>query len=70
MGGQGEVGGVVGGVVGVVPPVQATPLRVNEGGTGLEPVQLPLKPKLTLAPGARFALQLGPVTSTWAALCA
>ena len=36
-------------VGGVVLPVQVTPLRANDAGAGLLPVQLPLKPKLTAA---------------------
>ncbi|MFJ6164512.1 hypothetical protein ACIQH6_05280 [Micromonospora orduensis] len=52
-------GGVVGGgvVVGVVPPVQATLLRVKLVGAGLlEPFQLALKPNEVLPLVARLAL--------------
>ncbi|TWJ26253.1 hypothetical protein JD76_06434 [Micromonospora endolithica] len=35
-----------GGVVGPVPPLQVTPLMVNEVGFGLLPLQAPLKPML------------------------
>lgn len=45
----GDGGAVVPVGVGVLtPPVQATPLRVNEVGTGLLPVHDPLKPKETV----------------------
>jgi hypothetical protein len=50
------VGGVVAGVVGLVPPVQATPLRLNEVGAELLPVQLPLKPNETVPLAAIAAL--------------
>ena len=43
-----------GGVVGVVPPLQATPLSVNEVGFGLLPLHDPLKPMLVAAPVARL----------------
>jgi hypothetical protein len=35
---------------GVVDPVQVTPLRANDAGVGLLPVQLPLKPMFVDAP--------------------
>ena len=34
----------------VTPPVQVTPFRAKLDGTGLEPFQLPLNPKLALPP--------------------
>nr|BFE71740.1 hypothetical protein GCM10020092_050410 [Actinoplanes digitatis] len=54
----GVVGGVVVGVVGgvVTPPVQVTPLTVNDDGTPLVPVQAPLKPNDVVAPVATAAL--------------
>src|SRR3954447_23522303 len=45
----GVVGAVVGGVVVVVPPVQVTPLSVNEAGAGLAPDHDPMKPTEALA---------------------
>src|SRR4051812_17375370 len=45
----GVVGAVVGGVVVVVPPVQVTPLSVNEAGAGLAPDHDPVKPTEALA---------------------
>src|SRR3712207_7660030 len=49
-----EVGVLVGGrevgpVVVVTPPVQVTPLTVKLVGTGLEPLQVPLKPNEVVA---------------------
>ena len=44
------VGLPVGDPVGVTVPVQVTPLRVNEVGTGLDPDQVPLNPGMTVAP--------------------
>jgi hypothetical protein len=52
----GEPGGLGGGVVAPVPPVQATPLRVNADGSVFAPGDAPLKPNDVEAPVARAAL--------------
>jgi hypothetical protein len=49
-------GGVVPGGVVAVPPVQATPLRVNAAGSVFVPGCAPLKPNAAVAPVARAAL--------------
>ena len=58
------VGGVVGGVVVVVPPVQVTPLSVNEAGAGLVPDHDPMKPTEALALVASEPFQDALVTVT------
>jgi hypothetical protein len=50
------VGGVLGLAHGDGAPVHVVPLNVNDAGTGLLPVWLPLKPKLTEAPAATALL--------------
>jgi len=56
--GEGDVlGDCVGEGLGVPGlPVQATPFRENEAGTGVEPFEEPLNPKLVLPPLGMSAL--------------
>jgi hypothetical protein len=51
-----EGAGVVGVGVGVVPPVQATPLRLKLAGTGLLDPAVALKPNDALPPVGRLPL--------------
>jgi len=51
--GLGDADGLV-----VTGPLQTAPFRVNEVGTGLLEVQVPLKPMVVLAPVARAPFQL------------
>src|SRR3954454_24200076 len=51
-------------------PVQVTPLSAKLAGAGLEPVQLPLNPTLTVAPVAMAALYGALVTVTAPPACA
>jgi hypothetical protein len=65
----GVVGAVVGGVVTVAPPVQVVPLTAKLTGTGLLPVQVPLKPNEVVALVARLLFQPASVAVTVLPLC-
>ena len=47
----------VGGVLPVPPPLQVVPLRVNEVGLPLVPLNVPLKPTVNVAPVAMLPFQ-------------
>ena len=63
------VGPAVGGVVWVTEPVQVVPLTANVVGTGLLPVQVPLKPNETLALVATPPFQAALTARTCVPLC-